>query len=350
MGEPPEPPHRVVGVEAGRIQAGRDIILNPSPGGPAAAAGRARSNIPTRGRAPHVGRDGVIEEIRKTFADPTVGNVVILRGKPGVGKSATAREFGRRYLDNYPGGAFVVGGAAIDIDFAQLGRVSLCHDYGHLNGVQDQGLRTFVSLSQARTLLIFDGVESGEQIKSWLPPAGSPTHMLITSQYDVWGDAWSSILVPPLDQTDAYALVEAICGAELAARYGDRLVAAAGGLPVELRPAARNLRNAARRGGQVSIPTGMSSATVGCFDGPYYSLPEGARLVLKAAVRLNIQRIDLDELRIHMIEGAGWSDDEFNAHLDACIDLHLLDMTPEPSMHQVIAAFVMQAPIQRAVL
>jgi hypothetical protein len=174
--------------------------------------------------------------------------------------------------------------------------------------------------------------------------------MLITSQYDVWGDAWSSILVPPLDQTDAYALVEAICGAELAARYGDRLVAAAGGLPVELRPAARNLRNAARRGGQVSIPTGMSSATVGCFDGPYYSLPEGARLVLKAAVRLNIQRIDLDELRIHMIEGAGWSDDEFNAHLDACIDLHLLDMTPEPSMHQVIAAFVMQAPIQRAVL
>ena len=61
-------------------------------------------------------------------------------------------------------------------------------------------------------------------------------------------------------------------------------------------------------------------------------------------MRPNPQRIPADELRRHLTEGAGWSDGECQRHLDACLDLHLLQGGSELRLHQLFAGFLRLHP------
>jgi hypothetical protein len=74
---------------------------------------------------------------------------------------------------------------------------------------------------------------------------------------------------------------------------------------------------------------------------PAYDLlaPE-PRLLLHAAAHLNPLRIQRDLLRGHVKEGLGWSDAQFDAHLNACFDLHLVEGDQELRLHQLFAAFL----------
>jgi hypothetical protein len=303
---------------------------------------RFRSNIPSRRNLPFVGRDDLLVEIQEKFADKSQEAVLVLHGPPGVGKSELAREFGRRQRDTYPGGRFIAeaGKQTIAIDLARIGVNLLDLDMPSGMSLEDQGQSTLAAFGAAPTLLIYDNVLTKGVVDNWLPPAGMPCHVLMTTTLDVWDASWISLPVEPLSRTDSVKLIERIAGAEVAERFGGQLADLAEGLPVQLVPASATLAYEARRGRLDSVPLTLTEETQASFLGVYQQLEAPAQLLLHAAARLNPQRIPRDELQFHLEQGAGWSTAEFQRQLDACLDLHLLQGGAELRMHQLFVSFL----------
>ena len=203
----------------------------------------------------------------------------------------------------------------------------------------DQAVATLLHLAAEPTLLIYDNVQSERGARRFLPRAGAACHVIITTLLD-W-DEDCVLTVRPLTDDEAYALVEDRAGAALAASHGRDILAHAGGLPVELNPAARALRRAAERGLLNSTTATLTATeTESSFQAAYNLLAPEPRLLLHAASHLNPLRIRLDLLRDHIKEGLGWSDVQFAAHLNACFDLHLVEGNQELRLHQLFAAFL----------
>ena len=99
----------------------------------------------------------------------------------------------------------------------------------------------------------------------------------------------------------------------------------AGGLPVQLSPAAATLAYEARRGRLDSVRLTLTHETHKSFFGVYEHLEPPVQLWLHTAALLNSQRIEQEELYQHLKEASGWSEVEFQRLLDTCLDLHLLE-------------------------
>src|SRR5205807_9568360 len=110
----------------------------------------------------------------------------ILHGTPGVGKTELAREFARREQARYPGGTFFVdlGSGALPIDLARIGKNILDLEFSPDLPLPDQCLQALLAFGSAPTLLIYDNVAPAEAVEGWLPPAGMPCHVLITTVID----------------------------------------------------------------------------------------------------------------------------------------------------------------------
>ncbi|MFD1627638.1 tetratricopeptide repeat protein [Azospirillum griseum] len=302
----------------------------------------ARSNIPALRNLSLVGRDDLLATITARLGEPAQDAVLVLRGAPGVGKSELAREHARRNRHRYPGGCFVIeaGNRAIAVGLAELGRRYLDLSFPPDLPLEDQAVRVLRALHAAPSLLIFDNVVAVEDALPWLPPAGAPCHTLLTSLLDQWGLVAPDLVVSPLPDDAALALVERIAGPEIARSQGAALLRMAGGLPVQLVPASATLKKAAGRGRAAGAASLMAAEATQSFDAVYERLADPARLLLHAAARLDSQAIDGDELSAHLREGAGWTDQVFNEHLTQCLDLHLLDGADTLRMHQLLAAFL----------
>ncbi len=289
-----------------------------------------------------VGRDDLLGQILDRLGDPWSDGVIVLHGAPGVGKSELAREFARRHRDRYPGGTFTIdaGSDVATINLAHIGRTFLDLDFPPDLRIEDQCLRTIRALAAAPSLLIFDNVRSLDDARPMMPSAGMPCHVIVTTVLDCWDTAWPALPVNPLSHEASLELVEAIAGHELAGRHGERLAALAGGLPVQLVPASATLAYEARRGRENAIVVTLAEENSRSFQGVYHMLQPQARLLLHAAARLNPQRIIQDELRRHLVEGAGWSAAEFQERLDACLDIHVVEGVSELRMHQLFAGFL----------
>ena len=308
---------------------------------------RFRSNITSRRNLPFVGREQIIDAILAGLSDPSKENVLVLHGPPGAGKSEVAREFARRQRDRYPGGTFFIdGSAAVPIDLAGIGKNILGLGFPADLRLQDQCLQTLLTLGAAPALLIYDNVRSVESVLPWLPPAGMPCHVLITTVIERWDAGWPSLEVKPLSTGASVELIERIAGREIADRYGKHLAGLAGGLPVQISPAAATLAYEARRGRLDSARLTMTREARESFLGVYHHLEPAVRLLLHAAAFLNCQRLVRWELYGHVKEASGWSDAEFQRLLDACLDLHLLDdMGSDLRMHQLFATFVLATAV-----
>jgi len=310
---------------------------------------RFRSNIPTRRNLPFVGRNDLLEEIRSDLGDLSQEAIVVLHGQPGVGKSELAREFARLNRDRYPGGTFFIeaGRRAVMVDLAWIGQTILGLEMPPSLSLEDQGLRTLLTLGAVPSLLIYDNVPAEDAIFPWLPPAGMPCHVLITTVLDRWDAGWRVFTVEPLSPKISVGLIEAIAGHKVAARYGARLAELAGGLPVQIVPAAATLAYEARRRGDrldAAAALTLTQEAQESFLGVYQQLELPARLLLHAAARLNPQRIVREELQYHLTEAVGWNAGEFQHWLDACLDLHVLQDGVELRMHQLFAAFIIGKP------
>ena len=319
---------------------GSTVHLGPGPPG-------FRSNIPSRRNLPFVGRDGLLESIRASLADPSSGRVVVLHGPPGVGKSELAREYARRSRETYTGGTFIVeaGKRAIVVDLARLGQTLLGLDYPAGMGLEDQCLRALSALGAAPRLLIYDNVQTEDAVVPWLPPSGVPCDVLMTTTLDRWDCEWMALEIPPLSPADSTDLIECIAGKEVSARFGTQLTQLAGGLPVQIVPAAAALAYERKRGRLESAALTIARETQESFLGVYRQLETSSQLLLHAGARLNPQRIRRDELENHLAQAVGWDSNEFRRSLDACLDLHVLQDGEELRMHQLFAAFLLDMSI-----
>lgn len=328
-----------------RLAAATPPAATPAPEPPPPRWGR--SNIPSRRSLPFVGREDLIDRIRAELGEPSRDAVVVLHGQPGVGKSELAREFARRNRERYPGGTFFLdaGRQTLVVDLARIGRTSLDLETPPGLSLEDQGWRTLAALGTAPSLLIYDNVPDEDTVLPWLPPAGMPCHVLMTTVADRWDRGWQTLPVTPLPPDVSVDLIERIAGHEVATRFGARLAALAGGLPVQIVPASATLAHEARRGRLDAASLTLTEEAQESFLGVYRQLDPPARLLLYAAARLNAQCIPSDELQGHVTEAAGWSAGEFRRHLDACLDLHLLEGGVELRMHQLFARFVSDQPI-----
>ena len=309
---------------------------------PASAPPRFRSNISSRGNLPFVGREELLAQIAACLENPTAERVVVLHGQPGVGKSELAREFARIHRDRYSGGTFQVDAStdAIAIHLATIGKNILDLDFPSDVPLNDQGERAFHRLGVTPTLLIYDNVVDYHRTQPWLPLSGMPCHVLITTLLDPGILPWTSIEVKPLSRVKSLELVEKMAGSQFTQRYGGSIADGAGGLPVQIVPVVATLAYEQRRGRDPAPGAGIASSAADSFRTAYQRLEQPARMLLHAAALLNPHRIPAAELSQHVMEGIGWSFTDYERALDACRDHHLLEGTPDPSMHQLFAAFL----------
>src|SRR5258706_7366233 len=148
------------------------------------------------------------------------------------------------------------------------------------------------------------------------------------------------LAVEPLSNEASLELIEGIAGRRLTERHGQQLATLADGLPVQLVPASATLAYEARRGRENAITLTLAQEASKRFQGVWAMLEPPARLLLHSASRLNSQRIIRDELSMHLVDALGWSATEFQGHLDACLDVHVIEGVTELRMHQLFVAFL----------
>jgi tetratricopeptide (TPR) repeat protein len=304
---------------------------------------RFRTNIATRRNLPFVGRDDLLGEILDQLGDPSQDCQLVLHGEPGVGKSELAREFARRHKDRYPGGRFLLDARYPAVDLAKMGAGILRLSFPSDLSIQEQGERTLFSLGDEPVLLIYDNVTSVEALLPWLPPAGTTCHVLITTFIGYWEPGWARLEVGRLSNASSLMLIEAVAGEEVSRRFGEKLAAQAGGLPIQICPAAAALAYEERHGRIASAELTLTREAVESYRGAYELLDERSRLLLHAAAFLNYQRLERDELLSPLQEVFRESKREIDKLLDTCLDRHLLEADTEGTelrMHQLLAHFL----------
>ncbi|MEJ2405356.1 MAG: toll/interleukin-1 receptor domain-containing protein, partial [Candidatus Thiodiazotropha sp.] len=297
--------------------------------------------IASRGQTPFVGRDAELEDLTERL--PAIGEagVVVVRGKPGVGKSEVAREYARRHQDRYGNGAFFIAmeQGKIPVGLATYGSRNLGLAPSGLN-IEEQCAFVLRNL-QAPTLFIFDNVANPDDVLPWLPADDETTHVLITTTWEEWY-RWPQVEVGPLDDRQALEVVQALGGSQVAELYGGELVSKAAGLPIQLCPATRSVAKALRRHSDVQVNITDEAET--SFTGVWHRLEPEGRLVLAAATLFNPDRIRTDLLRSHLAEAAGCSAATIDVAINACMDLSLLEPgESELRMHRLFREYVRSA-------
>ena len=318
----------------------RSAVKSPAPAAAAREPQRFRSNVASRGNAPFLGRDPLLNEMSNRLSNVAVEQVLVLHGQPGVGKSELAREYARRHAERYPGGRFIVNGGSEVIELARVGTNMLGLQFAPDLPLADQCEQTLLGLHGQASLLIFDNPVSRESIAPWLPRSGMSLHAVVTTTNERWCDDWPGVFVPPLPDEAALSLVQELGGPEVARQLGDGLVAMAGGLPMQLVPAVRALAYEQRRGRLDRAAVKLASSAKDSFDLAVDTLPREARIVLHAAAFLSLQRILPDEVFHHVEVLLGGTRADFDRLLDMCADLHLLEGQSELRMHQLLATYL----------
>ncbi|WP_434625381.1 tetratricopeptide repeat protein [Azospirillum sp. B2RO_4] len=334
------------GVSARTFAAGTVNVYQGAPPAESGATAGPRCDIPVLYDRDFIGRVDLLSAIAETLDDPQRPSVVALHGTPGVGKTELAHEYARRHAKRYPAGCFTLdAGGDTPVKLAEIGRLIFGPEPFRDLPMVDQCKVAFHRLTRSAVLLVYDNVRSADAIRPWLPPHGTPCHVIMTSVLDPWDGLCPAFPVELLDRDDSVALVASIAG-EDACRDADLpLVDWAGGLPVQLVPAAAALKRARRRGRAGATKLRLEPETQNSFRPVYELLPPDSRLILQTAALRNGMALMAEDLRQDMEDATGWAEDSFDRHLDACLDLHLLESGGETlRMHQLIAAFLRDQP------
>lgn len=179
----------------------------------------------------------------------SAGELVLLTGPAGVGKTALALHWAQR--PDCPDGALFADlrgfSASEPADPADiLARFLIALGAEVPDGLEARAAAYRSALAGRRMLVVLDNAASAEQVRPLLPRAGVRT--VVTSRYRldslVVGEGAAPLPVGPLPATDAIALLAALAGTHRLDREPDavrRLLAACDGLPLALRIAAARL-------------------------------------------------------------------------------------------------------------
>ncbi|QLQ36659.1 AfsR/SARP family transcriptional regulator [Micromonospora robiginosa] len=218
------------------------------------------------------GRVVELTQLDRATSGSTAPTIWILRGIPGVGKTALAVHWAHRARHTFPDGQLFIDLRGFDIErspvtpSAALGQLlgGLGVDLRNVPDDEDARATLFRSrMAGLRILLVLDNARDARQVLPLLPSGGT---VLITSRHHlgelVVRTGARSLLLNTLDPTESAQLLAVMLGddavhAEAAAAA--RLAQLCGHLPLALRIAAANL--------QVSGESGIAGLTRELTDG-----------------------------------------------------------------------------------
>ena len=283
---------------------------------------------------PLFGRNRDLAAIDETLKDPRKPARLIHSGKPGIGKSHLVNAYGATHRASYPGGTFLIEfGADPALRLARLITPSV------EQSIADRAFRFLASIGHP-TLLIYDGVPSESELAQWLPGAGLPVHVLVTTTSANWSGRHTVYNLQPLDEADARAIVEGVCGSDAARKCADILVHHAAGIAVQLRADCEVLRHQLRHGRPLAFQQSLKGETSSSFAQAFALLTNDAQLVMRVAALFNPSGIPYAELSSVLLRER-WDRQRADKAIDDAVDRLLLGRDGESfRMHGLVVRFV----------
>jgi tetratricopeptide (TPR) repeat protein len=179
------------------------------------------------------------------------GQVIVVSGAGGMGKTALALTVAPQVSSAYPDGSFYINLRGVDNQPVEVGH-ALRQLLSHL-GVSDSRLPEDVesraSLFRQRMadrlmLILLDNAKDHKQVQHLIPGHGCSSAVLITSRDQLLTLGAKSLNLPTLTEDQSLALLESIVGRdrlEVSRPSAQRLVESLGGLPLAIRPAGSHL-------------------------------------------------------------------------------------------------------------
>jgi tetratricopeptide (TPR) repeat protein len=318
-----------------KIQVGRQNLNDGAVGVKVQVDGRPvapRSTLLDLG--PLFGRSEDLAAISEALKDPGKPARLILSGEPGIGKTHLANAYGADKRTCYPGGMFFV---AFNDDPA-LGLAKLTVPLAE-ETIADRATRMLRGIEEP-TLLIYDDVPSERELIPWLPPAGLPVHVLVTTTSSDWPRRHTVHSVQPLDPKDARALIEGVAGREVGEKYGEELARHAAGIVVRLRFDCDYVEFELRHGRKPLFTPLLDSGTESSFARAFALLAPDGQLCLRVAALFNHGHVPQADLE-RRLASHGWNETRRQQALDAVLDRRLLTRANDVlRMHGLVAQFV----------
>ena len=181
--------------------------------------------------------DKILKETKKT----AIGQVATFEGIGGLGKTQLVVEYAHRYKESFVGVVWLTMDQNIDEQISDLAEVA-----GWVNRDIDKKVKLEISYSKFRalenTLLIYDNVESYEEIEPYIPKATN-NYILITSRNIIKG--FPSIPLAVLNEEYSLKLLESESDREITeaeSSAAKALVKELDGLPLALEMAGAFVR------------------------------------------------------------------------------------------------------------
>jgi tetratricopeptide (TPR) repeat protein len=291
--------------------------------------------------ATFTGRSDELATIDRALEDRDHGQVFVLFGNPGVGKSRLALEYATRQQSRYPGGVFFIPWDSSPPTklaelVSRLGLVAIPDE-----PIEDQCLRALAHLGSEPTLLVYDHVPNEETLEGGLPSAGAKCHVLVTSTSRDWSASLGTCRVGLLPDTDGHILVGRLVRDPGAARrYAEQIVERARGVAMVLCVMARSVDSEVRHRREASLRAALAADTTSNFGVAWRLLRDDARVLLRVACLFVISRIPPDALRTLFVRES-WDKARIDTALDAARDRGLLTRAADVfDVHPLVADFI----------
>ncbi len=195
-------------------------------------------------------RDAALAEIIGLLTLPQPPSLVSIEGMPGVGKTELAAVIAHQLRAHFYDGILWVDAASSD-PMASLGELAteLRYDLSHYKQLYNRSRAFKEILRKRKVLIILDGVTSDTQIDPFVPPVGSLSSLVVTTQRR---DLWTTRIAHPVHieeftDADVTQLFINVLGQTrvMAEQQAIQILASyAGNLPIAIDIAAHSLKGA----------------------------------------------------------------------------------------------------------